>query len=60
MKQLHEVAERYRTLKTYRVKVSRWGGSVGIRLPRELAKHYHFKDEVTLLPEKDGVRILKA
>ncbi len=59
MSQLEDVALRYRRWKRYRVKVSKWGGSLGIRIPKELATKYGIKDaaEVHLLPEKEGIRI---
>lgn len=60
MEQLHNVAERYRELKKYNVKLSRWGKSIGLRIPKELAEKYRLKDdgEVTIIPEKMGIRIL--
>ncbi|MFH1409620.1 MAG: AbrB/MazE/SpoVT family DNA-binding domain-containing protein, partial [Nanoarchaeota archaeon] len=58
MKQLHEVAERYRTMKKYRVKVNKWGLSFGIRIPKEVFKKYKFGEEVSLIPEKEGVKIV--
>lgn len=58
MEQLHTVAEKYRILKTYRVKVSKWGTSVGIRIPQELVKRYHLGLEVSMIPEKEGIKII--
>ncbi len=58
MKQLHEVAEKYRSLKKYRVKVSKWGKSLGIRIPKKLFSQYKFGEEVSIIPEKDGLRIV--
>ena len=60
MKQLHKVAEQYRTLKKYQVKLSKWGLSLGLRIPKELVERYHLKDEeeVAIIPEKKGIRIL--
>ena len=62
MKQLHNVAEKYRSMKSYHVKISKWGLSLGIRIPKELAKKYNFKDhkEVALIPEEKGMRIVLA
>lgn len=60
MKQLHEVAEQYRAIKQYRAKVTRWGQSLGLRIPKALAKKYRFKanDEVALIPEKNSIKII--
>jgi transposase-like protein len=62
MKQLHEVAEQYRTMKLYHVKVTRWGQSLGFRIPKALVTKYHFKanDEVALIPEKNSIKIIPA
>lgn len=57
MQQLHDVAEKYRVMKKYRVKISTWGVSKGIRIPKELISRYKFKDEVSLIPEENGLRI---
>ena len=60
MKQLHNVAEKYRTLKRYHVKLSKWGLSLGVRIPKELVDKYKLRDdgEVTIIPEKDGMKIV--
>lgn len=60
MKQLHEVAQKYRTMKKYNAKVSKWGMSLGIRIPKELASQYKLKDNenVMLIPEKEGIKII--
>lgn len=60
MKQLHEVAEKYRTMKLYHAKVTRWGQSLGFRIPKALVTKYHFKanDEVALIPEKNSIKII--
>lgn len=60
MKQLHSVAERYRILRKYHVKLSKWGLSLGLRIPKELVEKYKLKDdaEVAIIPEKDGIRII--
>ena len=62
MGQLHEVAEQYRTLKRYNVKLSKWGLSLGIRIPKELVKRYDLKNdgEVSIIPEKKGIKILPS
>jgi len=62
MKQLHDVAERYRAMKLYHAKVTRWGQSLGFRIPKALVKKYHFKanDEVALMPEKNSIKLILA
>jgi len=62
MNQLHNVAEKYREMKRFQAKVSKWGMSLGVRIPKELVKKYHFKDneEVTMIPEKEGIKIIPA
>jgi DNA-directed RNA polymerase subunit M/transcription elongation factor TFIIS len=62
MKQLHAVAEKYRTIKKYHVKASRWGLSLGVRIPKDLVEKYHFEDnkEVLMIPEKNGIKIIPA
>lgn len=60
MQQLHDVAEKYRALKRYYAKVTKWGQSLGLRIPKELVVKYRFKpnDEVILIPDKKGIIIL--
>jgi hypothetical protein len=58
MKQLHEVAEKYREMKKYYAKLTPWGKSLGLRIPNELVKKYNLKKEVMLLPENEGIRIV--
>jgi hypothetical protein len=62
MRQLHEVAGRYRAQKKYQAKVNRWGASLGVRIPSELARKYSLKEdsEVTIIPEEGGIRIILA
>ena len=62
MQQLHDVAEKYRTIKNYHVKVSKWGMSLGIRIPKEVADRYKLKsdEEVILIPEEKGIKIVPA
>ena len=62
MKQLHEVAESYRILKKYNVKLSKWGLSLGIRIPKDLVEKYKLKKEkeVFIIPEKTGIRIITS
>ena len=60
MRQLHEAVELSRKYKQYTVKVSKWGDSDAIRIPRELSKQYHLKSKKTvrLIPEKTGIKIV--
>jgi len=62
MKQLHNVAQKYREMKAFHAKLSKWGMSLGLRIPKELVKKYHFKEEekVTIVPEDKGIRIIPA
>ena len=62
MKQLHEIAEHYRALKKYNVKLSKWGLSLGLRIPKELVEKYKLKNEkeVSIIPEKSGLRIITS
>ncbi len=62
MKQLHNVAEKYRTIKKYNVRISRWGLSIGIRIPKELVKRYNLKEnkEVSIIPEKEGIKVIPS
>ena len=60
MKQLHLVADKYRTMKKYSAKLSQWGLSLGLRIPKELVKKYNLKreKEVMIVPEKGGIKII--
>src|SRR3989344_4826469 len=60
MNKLHNVAEKYRIMKRYHVKLSKWGLSIGLRIPKEITKKYHFKDngEVAIIPEERGIRVI--
>ncbi|MBT7241193.1 MAG: AbrB/MazE/SpoVT family DNA-binding domain-containing protein [Candidatus Diapherotrites archaeon] len=60
LKQLHEVANKYRYMKKYSVKISKWGDSLAMRIPKELAKEYNIKSDerITLIPEKKSIKII--
>ena len=60
MKQLHSVAASYRNMKKFHAKISKWGTSLGVRIPKELVEKYKFKDneEVTIIPEETGLKII--
>jgi len=62
MKQLHNVAEQYREIKLFHAKVTRWGQSLGFRIPKALVTKYHFKanDEIALLPEKKSIKLIPS
>jgi len=62
MKQLHAVADKYRTMKQYHIKLSKWGMSLGLRIPKELAIKYNFTEssEVSVIPEKNGILVILA
>ena len=60
MKQLHEVAEEYRALRKYSAKLSKWGTSIGLRIPKALVKEQKLKANmiVSLIPEKQAIKII--
>ena len=60
LNQLHAVAEEYRKLKKYSVKLSKWGTSLGLRIPKELAVENGLKENkiVSLIQEKQAIRII--
>ena len=62
MRQLHDVAQVYREMKKFRAKISKWGMSLGVRIPKELVEKYHLRDEeeVTIIPEEKGMKIIPA
>lgn len=62
MKQLHDIAFKYRFLKKYHVKLTKWGLSLGMRIPKEVVQRYHLKDnaELILIPEEEGLRLVPS
>jgi hypothetical protein len=62
MKQLHNVAQKYREMKRFHAKISKWGMSLGLRIPKELVKKYRMndKEEVTMVARKEGIMIIPA
>lgn len=60
MKQLHDVAEKYRDMRKYRVKLSNWGLSLGLRIPKELVERnkLHKAKEVEIIEEKVGFKVV--
>lgn len=62
MRQLHNVAQKYKEMKRFSAKISKWGMSLGLRIPKELVEKYKFRDneEVTMIPEKEGIKIIPS
>lgn len=60
MNQLHETAEIYRERKRNIAKLSKWGVSLGVRIPKELVQRYNLKEknEVIFIPEEGSIRII--
>lgn len=60
MDQLHKIADKYRTIKNYHVKLTKWGLSLGIRIPKEVVQKYKLKDneEVIIIPEEQGIKVV--
>lgn len=60
MSQLHSVAEKYRVIKNYHVKLTKWGLSLGMRIPKEIVKKYKLKDnaEVVIIPDESGIKVV--
>ena len=45
MKQLHDVAQVYSEMRKYHAKLSKWGLSLGVRIPKELVERYQFRND---------------
>ena len=62
MNQLHNVAEKYRTMKNYHVKLTKWGLSLGLRIPKEIVEKYDLKDdeEIVIIPDEKGIKLIPA
>ena len=61
MKQLHEVAGKYKELrKSSKVKVSRWGTALAIRIPKEIVvqQKIHEGESTIIVPEKKGFKVI--
>jgi DNA-directed RNA polymerase subunit RPC12/RpoP len=60
MTQLGEVADRYSEYKRMKAKISKWGVSLGVRIPKELVQKYNLKEkkEVTFIPEEGSIRMI--
>ena len=57
-----QVASKYREMKMFHAKLTQWGQSLGLRIPKELVVKYHLKknEEVAILPEKKGIKIIPS
>lgn len=60
MRQLHEAVELERKVRKYHVKLSKWGLSLGVRIPKAIAKKYKLREseEVVFIPEERAIKIL--
>jgi len=60
MKQLECVAKEYRELRKYNVKLTKWGESYGMRIPKDLVKKEKLDKvkELVIIPEKVGFRVV--
>ena len=48
--------------KIYNAKISRWGLSLGVRIPAEIVKKINFtnKEEIIIIPLKNGFQVQKV
>lgn len=62
LKGFSQEAQKYRLLKKYSAKLSRWGLSLGVRIPKEMVEHYKLKQnkEVILVPEEEVIKLIPA
>jgi len=62
MEQLHNVADSYRKIKKYHIKLSKWGLSLGIRIPKEVVEKYKLKnnEDVIIIPDEGGIKVVPA
>lgn len=61
MRQLHEVAEKYRALRrAEKAKFAQWGNSVALRIPKALAKAFRIVPGKTalLMKEKNAIKLV--
>jgi len=61
MVQLNEAAKQYRKIaRAKEAKLSKWGSSIAVRIPKEFAEEQKLKVEtrVKFLPEKKGFKII--
>lgn len=60
MKQLHDVAERYRKIKRFNARLSKWGNSLGLRIPKAIQERHDLDadSDVFIIDEKDGFKVV--
>lgn len=61
MQRKHErIYRQYRIMKKYDAKLTKWGQSLGLRIPKDIVQKYKFKsdEEVTIILEKEGIKII--
>ena len=58
--QLHEVANKIIAMKTYKAKITQWGQSLGLRIPKELVLTHGLSSdvEVSIVPDDNGFKII--
>ncbi|MBW3022782.1 AbrB/MazE/SpoVT family DNA-binding domain-containing protein [Candidatus Woesearchaeota archaeon] len=59
--EIHEISQKYKKIKQYSAKITKWGLSLGLRIPAELVKKYNLKnkEELIIIPEEGGFRVVK-
>ena len=62
LKQLDNLAEKYRNMKKYQTKVAKWGLSSAIRIPKDMLKKYNLKnsDNICLIEDEKCIKIVPA
>jgi transposase-like protein len=63
MKQLGTLASKYRKLrKAKEITFAKWGNSIAVRIPSDLAKEYHIEAGKSgiLTKDKEGIKIISA
>ncbi len=63
MNQLKSLAQKYRKLrKTKEITFSKWGNSIAIRIPSDIANEYHIKSgkHGILTKDKEGIKIIPS
>lgn len=58
MDQLHDVAKKYKEMKRFRIKLNKWGLSLGLRIPQEIVAKYRLKDKKEILLTEEENRIV--
>jgi hypothetical protein len=63
MKQLHDAADKYKALRRAREgKFQKWGNSLAVRIPKQIADDLHIVPEKTclIIKEKNALKIIMA